>query len=183
MARKAPREGYNPVVNRISSIVCWSATAGAGVAVGTLMSKFAPAEINSGVLTAIGGIGAVASALFWAALRKLDELKTVSGLEEPWLGRVARKVEARRGVIWRRWIGSIVFAIITAAAGQTVKAKAAAALVPTITCVGYGGAFLLALIGGLLAIELQTLSRLGSDIKDQVTRDARAAEFLRNVRT
>lgn len=148
-----------------------------------MLSRFAPAEINSGILTAIGGIGAVASALFWAALRKLDELKTVSGLEEPWLSRVARKVEARRGVIWSRWIGSIVFAIMTAAAGQTVKAMSAAPHVLPITCVGYGSAFLLALIGGLLAVELQALSRLGSDIKDQVTRQAREAEFLRNVRT
>jgi hypothetical protein len=160
----------------------WIGVAGLGVAFGHCLWGLMPLDVHPVVFFAVAGIGTIANAFFWAVLRRLDELKNVPGLDRDRRDRLASKVEARRGPILRRWVGSMISGIVMAIAGGVLKTSGGTDLQQTLVYTGYGAAAVLILTFTLLVVEYQTLSRLGPNLAAELRRSSEEHDFLQKVR-
>ena len=169
-------------MKKIRSAAVWLGVSAPGGGLGHGSWGKLPLDVHSIVLQVVGAFLAIGGAFAWQILRKLDELKNVSGLDQERRELLHRRVEARRRPMIRRWIGSIVTGILAVGSGQILKTPFGQLHQWTLLVTGYAALAVGLVTVVLLVIEYQTLSKLGPALNVELKKITDEENFLRKVR-
>jgi len=129
---------------------------------GVTINVFAQPELAYNLLPVLGGIVSIATTVYFQVLRRVEETREKAILDEPQKSWLRKKLDARKGVLFRRWMIAFTFGLISAGLGVALRSYPVFVLI----VVGYAllGLAILSVI--LMALEFKMISDLATKLQD-----------------